>query len=188
MRGGKQVNSKGAEEGFEALKKYATDLTAQAEEGKLDPVIGRDDVIRRCIRILSRRTKNNPVLIGDAGVGKTSVAEGLAQRIVNRDVPPNLIARIFALDLGLLMAGASYKGQFEERVKSVLEECEKSDGSVILFIDEVHLIMTGQGSSGGGMDAANLFKPAMARGKIRVIAATTLKEWRIIEKVRCDFP
>ncbi|BGO94734.1 hypothetical protein NBRC10512_007319 [Rhodotorula toruloides] len=182
VRGGKQVNSKGAEEGFEALKKYAVDLTAQAEEGKLDPVIGRDDVIRRCIRILSRRTKNNPVLIGDAGVGKTSVAEGLAQRIVNRDVPPNLIARIFALDLGLVTAGASYKGQFEERVKAILEECEKSEGSVILFIDEVHLIMTGQGSPGGGMDAANLFKPAMARGKIRVIAATTLKEWRIIEK------
>ncbi|GAA6024897.1 hypothetical protein JCM10207_000279 [Rhodosporidiobolus poonsookiae] len=180
---GKNVNSKGAEEGFEALSKYATDLTKQAEEGKLDPVIGRDTEIRRCIRILSRRTKNNPVLIGQPGVGKTAVAEGLAQRIVARDVPPGLIGRLWSLDMGALMAGASYKGQYEERIKSVIDECEKAENNVILFIDEVHLLMAGQGSSGGGMDAANLLKPAMARGRIRVIAATTLAEYRkYIEK------
>ncbi|GAA6035987.1 hypothetical protein JCM8097_005201 [Rhodosporidiobolus ruineniae] len=178
LRGGKQVNSKSAEEGFEALRKYAVDLTQQAEDGKLDPVIGRDQEIRRCIRILSRRTKNNPVLIGEPGVGKTAIAEGLALRIVNRDVPPNLLGRLWSLDMGALMAGASYKGQYEERIKSVLDECEKSETPVILFIDEVHLLMAGQGSSGGGMDAANLLKPAMARGKIRVIAATTLNEYR----------
>ncbi|GAA5901605.1 hypothetical protein JCM8208_001553 [Rhodotorula glutinis] len=183
VRGGKKVDSKGAEEGFEALKKFAKDLTGEAEAGRLDPVIGRDDVIRRCIRILSRRTKNNPVLIGEPGVGKTAVAEGLAQRIVDRDVPPNLLGRLWSLDVGALMAGASYKGQYEERIKSVIDECEKAESGVILFIDEVHLLMAGQGSSGGGMDAANLLKPAMARGKIRIIAATTLSEYRqYIEK------
>ncbi|GAA5856264.1 hypothetical protein JCM8547_000843 [Rhodosporidiobolus lusitaniae] len=182
VRGGKKVDSKSAEEGFEALSKYATDLTAQAEQGKLDPVIGRDTEIRRCIRILSRRTKNNPVLIGEPGVGKTAIAEGLAQRIVARDVPPNLFVRLWSLDMGALMAGASYKGQYEERIKAVIDECEKSGENegrqVVLFIDEVHLLMAGQGSSGGGMDAANLLKPAMARGRIRVIAATTLAEYR----------
>ncbi|GAA5892171.1 hypothetical protein JCM6882_005715 [Rhodosporidiobolus microsporus] len=183
VRGGKQVNSKSAEEGFEALSKYAQNLTALAEQGKLDPVIGRDTEIRRCVRILSRRTKNNPVLIGEPGVGKTAIAEGLAQRIVARDVPPNLLGQLWSLDMGSLMAGASYKGQYEERIKSVIDECEKSENNVILFIDEVHLLMAGQGSSGGGMDAANLLKPSMARGKIRVIAATTLNEYRkYIEK------
>ncbi|GAA5896934.1 ATP-dependent Clp protease ATP-binding subunit [Sporobolomyces salmoneus] len=179
LRGGKQVNSKGAEEGFDALSKYARDLTAEAESGKLDPVIGRDAEIRRCIRILSRRTKNNPVLIGEPGVGKTAVAEGLAQRIVARDVPPNLLGRLWSLDMGALTAGASYKGQFEERLKSVLEECEKAgeDGpGVILFIDEIHTVMAGQG--GTGIGAGDLLKPALARGKLRTIGATTLNEYR----------
>ncbi|GAA5922509.1 ATP-dependent Clp protease ATP-binding subunit [Sporobolomyces koalae] len=179
IRGGKQVNSRGAEEGFDALSKYARDLTAEAESGKLDPVIGRDQEIRRCIRILSRRTKNNPVLIGEPGVGKTAVAEGLAQRIVARDVPPNLLGRLWSLDMGALTAGASYKGQFEERLKSVLEECEKAgeDGpGVILFIDEIHTVMAGQG--GTGIGAGDLLKPALARGKLRTIGATTLNEYR----------
>lgn len=140
MRGGKQVNSRGAEEVFEALSKYARDLTAEAEQGKLDPVIGRDNEIRRCIRILSRRTKNNPVLIGEPGTGKTAVAEGLAQRIVARDVPVNLLGRLWSLDMGSLKAGASYQGQFEERVKAVIDECEKSETGVILFIDEMHTL------------------------------------------------
>ncbi|KAK4702684.1 ATP-dependent Clp protease ATP-binding subunit ClpB, partial [Phenoliferia sp. Uapishka_3] len=176
IRGGKSVNSRGAEEGFEALSKYARDLTAEAEEGKLDPVIGRDSEIRRCIRILSRRSKNNPVLIGEPGVGKTAVAEGLALRMVARDVPTNLFGRLYALDVGALHAGASYKGQFEERVKAVLDECEKSDGGIILFIDEIHTIMAGNG--GSGVDAANLLKPALARGKLRCLGATTLAEYR----------
>ncbi|GAA5854686.1 hypothetical protein JCM3766R1_005608 [Sporobolomyces carnicolor] len=179
IRGGKQVNSRGAEEGFDALSKYARDLTAEAESGKLDPVIGRDQEIRRCIRILSRRTKNNPVLIGEPGTGKTSVAEGLAQRIVARDVPPNLLGRLWSLDMGALTAGASYKGQFEERLKSVIEECEKAgeDGpGVILFIDEIHTVMAGQG--GTGIGAGDLLKPALARGKLRTIGATTLNEYR----------
>ncbi|GAA5851798.1 hypothetical protein JCM5353_006879 [Sporobolomyces roseus] len=179
LRGGKKVDSRGSEEGFDALRKYARDLTAEAESGKLDPVIGRDSEIRRCIRILSRRTKNNPVLIGEPGVGKTAVAEGLAQRIVARDVPPNLLGRLWSLDMGALTAGASYKGQFEERLKSVLEECEKAgeDGpGVILFIDELHTVMAGQGGSGIG--AGDLLKPALARGKLRTIGATTLNEYR----------
>ncbi|KAF9231706.1 P-loop containing nucleoside triphosphate hydrolase protein [Melanogaster broomeanus] len=181
VRGNRRVESRSAEAGFDALQKYATDLTALAEEGKLDPVIGRDDEIRRVIRILCRRTKNNPVLIGEPGVGKTAIAEGLAQRIVNRDVPASLIGRLFSLDMGALMAGAKYKGEYEERIKSVLDEVEKAsnDGTpVILFIDELHLIMAGRGSEGGGMDAANLFKPLLARGKLRCIGATTLAEYR----------
>lgn len=178
VRGGKQVNSRGAEEGFEALAKYARDLTAEAEAGKLDPVIGRDSEIRRCVRILSRRTKNNPVLIGEPGVGKTAVAEGLAQRIVARDVPVNLIGRLWALDMGALHAGASYKGQLEERMKSVLDECEKSEANIILFIDEMHTLMAGQGAQNSGVDMANLLKPALARGKLRCIGATTLAEYR----------
>lgn len=182
IRGNRRVESKNAEEGFDALNKYAVDLTALAEEGKIDPVIGRDNEIRRTIRILCRRTKNNPVLIGEPGVGKTSIAEGLAQRIVKRDVPASLIARLWSLDLGALMAGAKYKGEYEERVKSVLNEVEKAaeDGGpgVILFIDELHLIMAGRGGEGGGMDAANLFKPLLARGKLRCIGATTLAEYR----------
>ncbi|KWU42084.1 P-loop containing nucleoside triphosphate hydrolase protein [Rhodotorula sp. JG-1b] len=183
VRGGKQVNSRGAEEGFEALKKYAKDMTAEAEEGRLDPVIGRDAEIRRCIRILSRRTKNNPVLIGEPGTGKTAVVEGLAQRIINRDVPPNLLCRLWSLDFGALHAGAKYKGEFEERMKAVIEECENVESNVVLFIDELHSLVAGQGATGGGIDAANLLKPAMARGKIRVIGATTLAEYRqYIEK------
>ncbi|KDQ63541.1 hypothetical protein JAAARDRAFT_29560 [Jaapia argillacea MUCL 33604] len=181
MRGNRRVESKTAEQGFDALNKYAIDLTALAEEGKIDPVIGRDNEIRRVIRILCRRTKNNPVLIGEPGVGKTAIAEGLAQRIVNRDVPASLIGRLFSLDMGALMAGAKYKGEYEERIKSVLNEVEKSAESganIILFIDELHLIMAGRGSEGGGMDAANLFKPLLARGKLRCIGATTLAEYR----------
>ncbi|CAK5264423.1 unnamed protein product [Mycena citricolor] len=182
IRGNRRVESKTAEQGFDALQKYAVDLTALAEEGKIDPVIGRDNEIRRAIRILCRRTKNNPVLIGEPGVGKTSIAEGLAQRIVKRDVPASLIARLYSLDMGALMAGAKYKGEYEERIKSVLNEVEKAseDGGpgVILFIDELHLIMAGRGGEGGGMDAANLFKPLLARGKLRCIGATTLAEYR----------
>lgn len=180
-RGNRRVESKNAEAGFDALQKYAVDLTALAEEGKIDPVIGRDNEIRRIIRILCRRTKNNPVLIGEPGVGKTSIAEGLAQRIVNRDVPASLIGRLFSLDMGALMAGAKYKGEYEERIKSVLSEVEKSseDGkTIILFVDELHLIMAGRGAEGGGMDAGNLFKPLLARGKLRCIGATTLSEYR----------
>ncbi|KAG6813792.1 hypothetical protein H0H92_007204 [Tricholoma furcatifolium] len=182
IRGNRRVESKTAEQGFDALSKYAVDLTALAEEGKIDPVIGRDNEIRRAIRILCRRTKNNPVLIGEPGVGKTSIAEGLAQRIVKRDVPASLIARLYSLDMGALMAGAKYKGEYEERIKSVLNEVEKAadEGGpgVILFIDELHLIMAGRGAEGGGMDAANLFKPLLARGKLRCIGATTLAEYR----------
>ncbi|KAF8140265.1 P-loop containing nucleoside triphosphate hydrolase protein [Boletus edulis] len=181
VRGDRHIESRSAEEGFDALQKYAIDLTALAQEGKIDPVIGRDDEIRRVVRILCRRTKNNPVLIGEPGVGKTSIAEGLAQRIVNRDVPASLIGRLFSLDMGALMAGAKYKGEYEERVKSVLHEVEKAsdDGTpIILFIDELHLIMAGRGAEGGGMDAANLFKPLLARGKLHCIGATTLSEYR----------
>ncbi|KAF9056154.1 P-loop containing nucleoside triphosphate hydrolase protein [Panaeolus papilionaceus] len=182
IRGNRRVESKTAEQGFDALQKYAVDLTALAEEGKIDPVIGRDNEIRRAIRILCRRTKNNPVLIGEPGVGKTAIAEGLAQRIVKRDVPASLIARLYSLDMGALMAGAKYKGEYEERIKSVLNEVEKAseDGGpgIILFIDELHLIMAGRGAEGGGMDAGNLFKPLLARGKLRCIGATTLSEYR----------
>ncbi|KAI0094884.1 P-loop containing nucleoside triphosphate hydrolase protein [Irpex rosettiformis] len=181
-RGNRRVETKNAEEGFDALNKYATDLTALATEGKIDPVIGRDNEIRRVVRILCRRTKNNPVLIGEPGVGKTAIAEGLAQRIVNRDVPASLIGRLYSLDMGALMAGASHRGEYEERIKSVLDEIEKAADQgtgIILFIDELHLIM----QSGGGMDAANLFKPLLARGKLRCIGATTLAEYRkYIEK------
>ncbi|KAI0814981.1 P-loop containing nucleoside triphosphate hydrolase protein [Irpex lacteus] len=181
-RGNRRVETKNAEEGFDALNKYATDLTALATEGKIDPVIGRDNEIRRVVRILCRRTKNNPVLIGEPGVGKTAIAEGLAQRIVNRDVPASLIGRLYSLDMGALMAGASHRGEYEERIKSVLDEVEKAADQgtgIILFIDELHLIM----QSGGGMDAANLFKPLLARGKLRCIGATTLAEYRkYIEK------
>ncbi|KAF8576556.1 hypothetical protein K439DRAFT_1366899 [Ramaria rubella] len=179
-RGNRRVESRNAEEGFDALNKYAIDLTALAEAGKIDPVIGRDNEIRRVVRILCRRTKNNPVLIGEPGVGKTAIAEGLAQRIIKRDVPASLIGRLYSLDMGALMAGAKYRGEYEERVKAVLSEVEKSaeEGvGIILFIDELHLIMAGK-SEGGGMDAANLFKPVLARGKLRCIGATTLSEYR----------
>ncbi|KAL5535515.1 hypothetical protein ACEPAF_3609 [Sanghuangporus sanghuang] len=186
IRGDRRVDSRQAEQGFDALQKYAVDLTALAEEGKIDPVIGRDNEIRRVIRILCRRTKNNPVLIGEPGVGKTAIAEGLAQRIVKRDVPASLFCRLYSLDMGALMAGAKYKGEYEERVKAVLNEVEKAaeEGTgVILFIDELHLIMAGSGNESAGMDAANLFKPLLARGKLRCIGATTLTEYRkYIEK------
>eukprot|EP01083_Nonionella_stella_P220176 788039_1 len=164
---------------YDALNKYGIDFTAQAEEGELDPVIGRDDEIRRAIQILSRRTKNNPVLIGDPGVGKTAVAEGIAQRMITGDVPDSLKppCKLIGLDLGALVAGASMRGEFEERLKSVLEEVQKSDGEVILFIDEMHTLV-GAGAAQGSMDASNLLKPALARGKIRCIGATTVNEYR----------
>lgn len=179
-RGGRHIDSKTAEAGYDAMGKYCTDLTALAAEGKLDPVIGRDNEIRRVVRVLSRRTKNNAVLIGSPGVGKTAVVEGLAQRVIDRDVPPNLLGKIYSLDMGGLMAGAKYKGEYEERVKAVLSDIEKmtNDGTpCILFIDEMHLMMAGKGGD-TGMDAANLLKPMLARGKLRCIGATTLNEYR----------
>jgi len=176
--------SRSAENMYDALNKYGVDFTEQAEEGKLDPVIGRDDEIRRSIQILSRRTKNNPVLIGDPGVGKTAIAEGIAQRMIAGDVPDSLKppCRLIGLDLAALVAGASMRGEFEERLKSVIEEVQNSDGEIILFIDEMHTLV-GAGAAQGSMDASNLLKPALARGKIRCIGATTINEYRLyIEK------
>ena len=186
IRGTKRVDSKSAdaEEENENLKKFTIDMTAMAREGKMDPVIGREEEIRRVIRILSRRTKNNPVLIGEPGVGKTTVIEGLAQRIINADVPANLAAcRLLSLDVGSLVAGSKYRGEFEERMKGVLKEIEQSAEMIVLFVDEIHLLM-GAGASGeGGMDAANLLKPMLARGQLHCIGATTLAEYRkYIEK------
>jgi ATP-dependent Clp protease ATP-binding subunit ClpB len=178
VRGGESVSSPDPEEKYEALAKYARDLTAMARKGSLDPVIGRDDEIRRVIQVLSRRTKNNPVLIGEPGVGKTAIAEGLAQRIVSGDVPEGLKSRrILALDLGALLAGAQYRGQFEDRLKSVLKEVTRSEGEVILFIDELHTLV-GAGAAEGALDASNLLKPALARGELHCIGATTLDEYR----------
>ncbi len=183
VRGNQRVTSANPEETYEALKKYGRDLVDEARRGKLDPVIGRDGEIRRCIRILSRRTKNNPVLIGEAGVGKTAIVEGLAQRILNQDVPEGLKDKsIFALDMGALIAGAKYRGEFEERLKAVLKEVQASEGRIILFIDELHTIV-GAGKAEGAMDAGNLLKPMLARGELHCIGATTLDEYRkYIEK------
>src|SRR5690606_9212360 len=166
MRKGRQATSPNAEEGYDALKKYARDLTEAAREGKLDPVIGRDEEIRRCIQVLSRRTKNNPVLIGEPGVGKTAIVEGLALRIINGDVPEGLKEkRLLALDLGALIAGAKYRGEFEERLKAVLSEIEAAAGEIVLFIDELHTLV-GAGAAEGAMDASNMLKPALARGEL----------------------
>jgi len=178
LRKGSKVVSETAEETFHALERYAVNLNTRAKEGKLDPVIGRDDEIRRILQILSRRTKNNPLLIGEPGVGKTAIAEGLAHRIVDNDVPENLKdKRIFSLDMGALIAGAKYKGEFEERLKAVIQEVVNSDGSIILFIDEIHTLV-GAGKGEGAMDAANILKPALARGDLRAIGATTLSEYQ----------
>ncbi len=183
LSGGRTADSASAEESYDALKKYARDLTQAARDGKLDPVIGRDEEIRRTIQILARRTKNNPVLIGDPGVGKTAIAEGLALRIANGDVPDSLKGRtLMALDMGALIAGAKYRGEFEERLKAVIDEVKNSDGQIILFIDEMHTLI-GAGASEGSMDASNLLKPALSRGELHVIGATTLDEYqKYVEK------
>ena len=183
VRGSAQVTSQNPEETYDVLKKYGTELVELARSGKLDPVIGRDNEIRNVIRILSRKTKNNPVLIGEPGVGKTAIAEGLAQRIVKGDVPDSLKDRkVFSLDLGALVAGAKYRGEFEERLKAVLQEIKKSEGQIIMFIDELHTIV-GAGKTDGAMDAGNLLKPMLARGELHCIGATTLNEYReYIEK------
>lgn len=178
LRGGHKVNTPSAEEQYQALEKYAINLCERARSGKLDPVIGRDDEIRRVLQILSRRTKNNPILIGEPGVGKTAIAEGLAYRIVRGDVPDNLRSKqVYSLDMGALIAGAKYKGEFEERLKSVVSEVTRSEGEIILFIDEIHTLV-GAGKGEGAMDAANILKPALARGELRSIGATTLDEYQ----------
>ncbi len=178
VTGGRSADTASAEESYEAMKKYARDLTQAARDGKLDPVIGRDEEIRRTIQILARRTKNNPVLIGEPGVGKTAIAEGLALRIANGDVPDSLKdRRLMSLDMGSLIAGAKYRGEFEERLKAVLDEVKGAEGEIILFIDEMHTLI-GAGASEGSMDASNLLKPALARGELHCIGATTLDEYQ----------
>jgi ATP-dependent Clp protease ATP-binding subunit ClpB len=183
VRGNTRVTDQNPEDKFKALEKYGRDLVEAARKGKLDPVIGRDDEIRRCMQVLSRRTKNNPVLIGEPGVGKTAIVEGLAQRILKGDVPEGLKnKRLVALDMGALIAGAKYRGEFEDRLKAVLKEVESAAGGVILFIDEIHNVV-GAGKAEGAMDAGNLLKPMLARGELRCIGATTLDEYRkYIEK------
>ena len=179
------VKDQNAENKYQALARYSKNLNDLAEQGKIDPVIGRDEEIRRVLQILSRRTKNNPMLIGEPGVGKTAIVEGLAQRIVQGDVPENLKSKIvISLDMGLLVAGAKYKGEFEERLKAVIKEVTDSEGEIILFIDEIHTLI-GAGSGGeGAMDAANLLKPALARGELHAIGATTLKEYQKVYRER----
>ena len=183
IRGNKKVDNKNAEENFKALQKYSTDLTALARKGKLDPVIGRDEEVRRIIQVLNRRTKNNPVLIGEPGVGKTAIVEGLAQRIIRGDVPESLKeVTLISLDLGALVAGAKFRGEFEERLKAVLKEVQDANGEIVMFIDELHTVV-GAGSTEGSMDAGNLLKPMLARGELRTIGATTINEYRkYIEK------
>ncbi len=183
VRGTQRVTSQNPEDTYQSLKKYGRDLNEMARIGKLDPVIGRDEEIRRVLQVLSRRTKNNPVLIGEPGVGKTAIAEGIAHRIVSGDVPETLkTKRIVALDMGALVAGTQFRGQFEERMKAVVKEVTESNGEIILFIDELHLVV-GAGSTQGSMDAANILKPALARGELHTVGATTLDEYRkYIEK------
>ncbi len=179
LRKGSHVTSQGAEETYNSLNKYAINLNAQAKSGKLDPVIGRDEEIRRVLQILSRRTKNNPILVGEPGVGKTAIAEGLAHRIISGDVPENLKSKqIYSLDMGALIAGAKYKGEFEERLKAVIKEVTGAEGDIILFIDEIHTLVGAGGGGEGAMDAANILKPALARGELRAIGATTLSEFQ----------
>ncbi len=178
LRKGSKATSASSEETYQSLNKYAKNFNELAAEGKLDPVIGRDEEIRRVLQILSRRTKNNPILIGEPGVGKTAIAEGIAHRIISGDVPENLMDKtLYSLDMGALIAGAKYKGEFEERLKSVVNEVIKSDGQIILFIDEIHTLV-GAGGGEGAMDAANILKPALARGELRAIGATTLNEYQ----------
>ena len=183
IRGNKKVDTKNAEENMKALEKYSTDLTERARKGKLDPVIGRDEEVRRIIQVLNRRTKNNPVLIGEPGVGKTAIVEGLAQRIIRGDVPESLKeVKLISLDLGALVAGAKFRGEFEERLKAVLKEVQDSNGEIVMFIDELHTVV-GAGATEGSMDAGNLLKPMLARGELRTIGATTVNEYRkYIEK------
>ena len=184
LRGGSRVTDQNAESKYKSLERYSKDLNELAKAGKIDPVIGRDDEIRRVLQILSRRTKNNPILLGEPGVGKTAIVEGMAQRIVNGDVPENLKSKkIISLDMGLLIAGAKYKGEFEERLKAVIKEVTDSDGEIIMFIDEIHTLIGAGGGGEGAMDAANLLKPALARGELHAIGATTLKEYqKYVEK------
>ena len=179
LRGSQTITDQNPEAKYAALEKYGRDLTEQAKQGKLDPVIGRDDEIRRVVQVLSRRTKNNPVLIGEPGVGKTAIAEGLAQRIIRGDVPESLKDRtIISMDMGSLIAGAKYRGEFEDRLKAVLKEVLNSDGKIVLFIDELHTVVGAGATQQGAMDAGNILKPMLARGELRCIGATTLDEYR----------